>query len=63
MFFKMCHLLKAPVTLIFVFDGPGRPAIKRGRRVIQRPLWMIERVKTLVEAFGFYSHDVRTCLS
>lgn len=60
MFFKMCRLLKAPVTPVFVYDGPRREPLKRGRQVVTRPLWIIENVKSLVKAFGFHSHDVRT---
>lgn len=47
------------MTLVFVFDGPQRPPVKRGRTVVTRPLWYINHVKNLVEAFGFYSRDVR----
>jgi hypothetical protein len=58
LFFKFCQLLRAPVTLVFVFDGPDRPPKKRGHLVVDNELWLIGYVKQLIEAFGFYYHEV-----
>jgi Holliday junction resolvase YEN1 len=58
LFFKFCRFLKAPVTLVCVFDGPARPLIKRGKKVVNRQLWIIDHVKSMIKAFGFYCHDV-----
>lgn len=58
-FRKLCGFLNAPVTLVFVFDGPHRPSTKRGKKVINRPLWITDYAKALIEAFGFYWHIVR----
>ncbi|KAF8054913.1 PIN domain-like protein [Lyophyllum atratum] len=54
---KLCRYLKLPVVLVFVPDGEGRPAIKRGRAVQPQPLWMSDYVEELVRAFGFYIHQ------
>jgi len=60
LFFKFCRLLKAPVTLVFVFDGPDRPPVKRGKAVIHQPPWLLDHLKTLIRAFGFSFHQVST---
>jgi hypothetical protein len=57
-FFKLCHFAKLPATLVFVTNGPQQPPKKHGHRVITHPLWYMKKVKELIEAFGFYSHDV-----
>jgi hypothetical protein len=33
LFFKILKLLQYPVLLLFVFDGPYKPAMKRGNKV------------------------------
>lgn len=57
-FYKLCRLLRAPATYVFVFDGPGRPAKKRGHNVVNRALWYTQYAKSLIEAFGFHWHVV-----
>ncbi|KAF8074796.1 PIN domain-like protein, partial [Lyophyllum atratum] len=49
-YFMLCRFLKLPVVLVFVSDGPGCPAVKRGRSVRPQALW-------IVRAFGFYTHQ------
>ncbi|KAF8225764.1 hypothetical protein L208DRAFT_1016151, partial [Tricholoma matsutake] len=56
MFFKFCRFLKIPAMLIFVFDGPGHPPVKRGKDVHNTPLWVISHLKFLITTFGFYIH-------
>ncbi|KAF8232221.1 PIN domain-like protein, partial [Tricholoma matsutake] len=58
MFFKFCRFLKIPATLIFVFDSPGHPPVKRGKDVRNTPLWVISHLKFLITTFGFYIHEV-----
>lgn len=59
LFFRLCHLLRAPITPIFVFDGPGRPDEKRGHLVkSSQSLWITPYVKTLISAFGFQFYEV-----
>jgi Holliday junction resolvase YEN1 len=36
LFFKILKLLQYPVLLLFVFDGPHKPAMKRGNKVAGR---------------------------
>ncbi|KAM6489713.1 PIN domain-like protein [Amanita muscaria] len=57
LFFKLCHLLKTCTLPIFVFDGPSRPSVKRGKAVRHAPSWIEGRFKLLIEAFGFYCHQ------
>lgn len=59
LFFRLCHLLRVPITPIFVFDGPRRPEEKRGHLVkSSQPLWITSYVKTLIRAFGFQFYEV-----
>ncbi|KAJ7793752.1 hypothetical protein B0H14DRAFT_2393159, partial [Mycena olivaceomarginata] len=59
-FYQLCNLLEAPVTPVFVFDGPGRPAVKRGiHRVRKNPPWIINHLKELLTAFGYHFYMVR----
>lgn len=61
LFNKLAGFLKCPATFIFVYDGPGRPKVKRGHRVIQKePRWT-KASKILIRYFGYYSWDVRYC--
>ncbi|KAJ7802203.1 PIN domain-like protein, partial [Mycena olivaceomarginata] len=55
LFYKLCNLQHAPVTAVLVFDGPGRPEVKRGtRRAVNTPLWLTVPLKELITAFGYY---------
>ena len=59
LFFRLARLLKLPFLPLFVFDGPMRPDVKRGKSINKQPHWMIEGMKTIVEAFGFEWRTVR----
>ncbi|KAH9858620.1 PIN domain-like protein [Lenzites betulinus] len=52
-FYRLAMLSERPVHLIFVADGPMRPAKKRGRQVKTTPHWLTEGMQRLVEGFGF----------
>ncbi|KIP12163.1 hypothetical protein PHLGIDRAFT_21224 [Phlebiopsis gigantea 11061_1 CR5-6] len=52
-FFRLTRLLKLPFLPVFVFDGPMRPDVKRGKTIDKKPHWMVEGMKRMVEAFGF----------
>ncbi|KAJ7745549.1 PIN domain-like protein, partial [Mycena maculata] len=55
LFYQYTNLQEAPITLVAVFDGPGRPAVKRGiRRIRDNPLWVTTRVKELLTALGLH---------
>lgn len=57
-FKKLLRLAKLPVHLIFVFDGPGRPKIKRDTRVVHQGMHLFKSMLLLIEAFGFEYHNV-----
>ncbi|KAK7006106.1 flap endonuclease GEN 1 [Favolaschia claudopus] len=56
-FFKLAQWSRAPLVLIFVFDGFGRPLIKRGKQVLAQPQQLVEGCKAAIEAFGYYHHQ------
>ncbi|KAJ6464723.1 PIN domain-like protein [Mycena vulgaris] len=56
-FYQLCQFSRAPITLVFVFDGPHRPSIKRGKQVVHCPTQLIDHVKNLIAAFGYYFRD------
>jgi holliday junction resolvase YEN1 len=58
-FFRLTRLLKLPFLPLFVFDGPMRPAVKRGKTIDKQPHWMIEDMKRMIDAFGFEWRNVR----
>jgi hypothetical protein len=60
LFYRLADLLKMCVVPVFVFDGPSRPAKKRGKNVVTQPHWLTDRFKEFIDAFGFYSHMVST---
>ena len=62
-FFRLTRLLKLPFLPLFVFDGPMRPDVKRGKLIDKKPHWMVDGMKRMVEAFGFEARTVRTTLS
>ncbi|KAF9559207.1 PIN domain-like protein [Agrocybe pediades] len=54
---RLYHLALLPVTLVFVYDGAGRPSIKRGHSLVDAPLWWVNHSKALVQAFGYHVHE------
>ncbi|KAJ6600862.1 hypothetical protein B0H10DRAFT_1958552 [Mycena sp. CBHHK59/15] len=57
LFYQLCNLQEAPVTPIFVFDGPGRPVFKRGVAVSHNQPWLIGPLKDLLTAFRYYFYE------
>ncbi|KAN0064834.1 hypothetical protein ACQY0O_001891 [Thecaphora frezii] len=53
LFYRLARLLSLPVLPLFVFDGPKRPAWKRGKKVIARQSPVERNLITLIRAFGF----------
>lgn len=45
--------MHAPFLPLFVFDGPKRPSVKRGKRVSGNNHWLTTGMKNIIEAFGF----------
>jgi Holliday junction resolvase YEN1 len=53
LFFKCVQLTTSPFLPLFVFDGPKRPSMKRGKKVKGEAYWLTNGTKRMVEAFGF----------
>lgn len=53
LFYRLAKLLALPVLVLFVFDGPDRPAWKRGKQVKGRQHAVEQPLTELIEAFGF----------
>jgi Holliday junction resolvase YEN1 len=58
LFYRLCHLLRHHTHAIFVFDGPGRPEIKRGKKVKKTPHWLKRAFVDMLGLFGFAVHEV-----
>lgn len=58
LFYKMAHLLNSCIVPVFVFDGRKRPSVKRNRVVRSGTHWLKQDLCELINAFGFYSHQV-----
>jgi hypothetical protein len=58
LFYKFAHLLNSCIVPMFVFDGPARPPVKRSRLVRPGAHWLTDDLRELIDAFGFYSHQV-----
>lgn len=57
-FNKLAIYLKSPATFVFVFDGPGRPKVKRDHGVkSSEPRWS-KVVRELIQYFGYHVHQV-----
>jgi hypothetical protein len=50
--------LRAPVQVIFVFDGPERASMKRGHKVCTKPHVLTADLQWLLECFGFSWYTV-----
>lgn len=62
-FFKLlCGLSKAGAHCIFVYDGDGRPLIKRGTRVVAHESDYYTHSRKLIKYFGYYSHTVNVSI-
>ncbi|KAF8890618.1 hypothetical protein BD779DRAFT_1671184 [Infundibulicybe gibba] len=53
LFFRCATLMHSPFLPLFVFDGPKRPDVKRGKKINRTSHKLIPGMKALVEAFGF----------
>lgn len=58
LFLKLSAFSKCPATFIFVLEGKGRPAIKRGHAVKHKPLFWEPAARALIGHYGFHTHDV-----
>ncbi|KAJ7652084.1 hypothetical protein DFH06DRAFT_1048817 [Mycena polygramma] len=53
MFFRCATLMHAPFLPLFVFDGPRRPNVKRGKKINRALHSLTPGMKEIVESFGF----------
>ncbi|KAJ6577083.1 hypothetical protein B0H10DRAFT_2236119 [Mycena sp. CBHHK59/15] len=53
MFFRCATLTHAPFLPLFVFDGPRRPNVKRGKNINRELHKLTSGMKEIVESFGF----------
>ena len=53
LFFRCAKLVSAPFLPLFIFDGPKRPKVKRGKRISREGHWLVNSMKGIIEAFGF----------
>jgi hypothetical protein len=60
LFFRLAALLAIPTHAVFVFDGPRRPPVKRGKRNWGKSHWLALGFQSLLDAFGFRWYEVRT---
>lgn len=51
-FFRLARLLSLPISVVFVFDGPLRPRIKRGRTVGAGKHPLTGPLMEMIAAFG-----------
>ncbi|EJT68826.1 hypothetical protein GGTG_13604 [Gaeumannomyces tritici R3-111a-1] len=59
LFYRLVRLQSHSIQPIFVFDGPNKPTIKRGRRTGGSRGGAVSTAiaKRLIHLFGFYTHD------
>lgn len=60
LFFRCAKLVSAPFLPLFIFDGPKRPKVKRGKRISGEKHWLVDSMKGIIEAFGFEWRMVRS---
>ena len=53
LFFRCARLMNTPFLPLFVFDGPKRPNVKRGKKINKDAHWMVSGMKNIIEAFGY----------
>ncbi|KAI0776802.1 hypothetical protein BD413DRAFT_668950 [Trametes elegans] len=53
LFFRCARLMSMPFLPLFVFDGPKRPEMKRGKRITGKNHWMVQGMQEIITAFGF----------
>jgi holliday junction resolvase YEN1 len=58
LFYRLCRLLSVCIDLVFVFDGPNRAKIKRGKHVRATPHWLTLGMQEMLTAFGFAWYTV-----
>jgi Holliday junction resolvase YEN1 len=52
--------MSVPFLPLFIFDGPKRPKVKRGKRISGEKHWLVDSMKGMIEAFGYEWRMVRS---
>ena len=52
LFFHLAHLLRYPITAIFVFDGPERPDYKHSMVVKKKAHWAVKHFSEIIQLFS-----------
>jgi hypothetical protein len=47
------QLLQMHILPMFIFDGKGRPKLKRGKTVRGNAHWIVRDMKAMLDGFGF----------
>jgi Holliday junction resolvase YEN1 len=63
LFYRLCHLLRLHLHVIFVFDGMNRAETKRGKKVKKTPHWLEEAFIEMLTLFRFDVHKVTIPIS
>lgn len=58
LFYRLARLASRPVSLVIVFDGPLRPGLKRGKKVLPTEYFLAQHLRAFAQAFGFFEHTV-----
>ncbi|KAJ7767356.1 PIN domain-like protein [Mycena olivaceomarginata] len=53
LFSRCSRLFRLPFIPVFVFDGPGRPSLKRGKLVKGNDHWLVQPFQQMLDGFGF----------
>ncbi|KAF7323516.1 PIN domain-like protein [Mycena kentingensis (nom. inval.)] len=57
LFYKLAAFQKSGAIAVFVFDGPNKAKVKRGKTVRSKPHWLVSSFQDLIKAFGYYHHQ------
>ena len=49
LFFRCAKLMSTPFLPLFIFDGPKRPKIKRGKKISREKHWLVDSMKGIIE--------------
>ena len=59
-FYRLARFRKLPIHLVFVFDGEGRPSIKRGINVCTKAHALASSFQEMITSYGYDFHIVST---
>ncbi|KAJ7187686.1 PIN domain-like protein [Mycena pura] len=57
LFYRLARLLSLPTRVVFVFDGPERPATKRGVQVLTQGHRLTAPFLELIHEFGYHAYE------